>query len=393
MTSRTRVLFAIFANPAAYPPVERAARLLRDADASVRVLGTVGDATDAFDPRRDPELDVRVRGRGQGRVAGKLGYAAFLLWALVHLARWRPHWVYASDLLATPLALIARYFGVRVLYHEHDLPDDRDATAFVRVLLAVRRRVVREADIVVTPNAERTGVLRAIRGARPSLTVWNCPVPSEVRSHMNVEAGGELRVIYQGSLSAARLPLTVIEAIAAARVPVALYIRAYETVGSRGYLDRVVERASSLGVASRVHRLPPCPRDKMLDFAATCDLGLALMPIDSEEPNERTMAGASNKAFEYLACEVPIVVSELPDWRALFVAPGVAFACDPRDPASIARVFELAAGDRSRARAMGSMGRARVETEWNYPAQFAPVLRALLVASDELHPDSRDAAC
>ena len=48
------------------------------------------------------------------------------------------------------------------------------------------------------------------------------------------------------------------------------------------------------------------------------------------------MAGASNKPFDYMAAGLALLVSDQPDWRAMFVEPGYARACDPTDPSSIA---------------------------------------------------------
>jgi glycosyltransferase involved in cell wall biosynthesis len=89
------------------------------------------------------------------------------------------------------------------------------------------------------------------------------------------------------------------------------------------------------------------------------------------------MSGASNKAFDYLACGLPVLVSDLPDWRRMYVDTGVGLACDPDDPASIAAALQWFLDHPDKVRAMGERGRQRVLAEWNYEAQFAPVLSRL----------------
>ena len=49
----------------------------------------------------------------------------------------------------------------------------------------------------------------------------------------------------------------------------------------------------------------------------------------------------------------------------------------PEDAASIAAAVRELCADPARARQMGESGRARVLAEWNYEAQFAPVLSVL----------------
>ena len=59
------------------------------------------------------------------------------------------------------------------------------------------------------------------------------------------------------------------------------------------------------------------------------------MPRSTENINLRHMVGASNKAFDYMACGLPLLVTDLPEWVTAFVEPGYARACNPDDPDSI----------------------------------------------------------
>jgi glycosyltransferase involved in cell wall biosynthesis len=99
--------------------------------------------------------------------------------------------------------------------------------------------------------------------------------------------------------------------------------------------------------------------------------------LTTEEFNEQTMAGASNKPFEYLACAKPIVIPDRPEWRELFEAAGVAVVCDPAEPASIAAAIQRLLGDPDTMRRMGQLGRRRVLEGWNYEHVFEPVLRLI----------------
>ena len=53
--------------------------------------------------------------------------------------------------------------------------------------------------------------------------------------------------------------------------------------------------------------------------AARAHVGLALMPLNSNDLNMRHMTGASNKPFDYMAAGLALLVSDLPDWRQMFV--------------------------------------------------------------------------
>jgi spore maturation protein CgeB len=92
------------------------------------------------------------------------------------------------------------------------------------------------------------------------------------------------------------------------------------------------------------------------------------------------MTGASNKPFDYLACGLPLLVSDRPDWRALFVdgAGGpLGRACDPGSAESLAAQLRWLHEHPEERRQMAARGRARILADWNYEAQFAKVADVL----------------
>jgi spore maturation protein CgeB len=101
------------------------------------------------------------------------------------------------------------------------------------------------------------------------------------------------------------------------------------------------------------------------------------MPMTTDDINMRAMTGASNKAFDYLACGLALLVSDLADWRSFFVDPGYALACNPNNATSIVEALGKYVSDPHSLRAMGERGRRRIAAEWNYETQFGPVYEAM----------------
>jgi spore maturation protein CgeB len=118
-------------------------------------------------------------------------------------------------------------------------------------------------------------------------------------------------------------------------------------------------------------------RAELLALARACEVGLALMPMASPDVNEQTMAGASNKPFDYMACGLGLIVSDLPDWRALFVESGFARACDPGDAASLGAAIRWYLEHPQERAAQGRQAQEQITREWNYETQFAPVMQRL----------------
>ena len=382
-----RVLYVQYTNPGAYPPLVRGSQLLAESGAEVVMLGVQVTGLEALNVAGGPGIEVRLMPSARGGWRLKAHYARYAAWVGREGAGWRPDWIYASDLLSAPVALmLASVTSANVVYHEHDTPSRAHDSWTIRRCLAARRRLVRQAAIVVAPNADRAERLsREVGGGRPVYTVWNCPrKPATPRSTAASDDGAPrawsapdaaLRVIFRGSINAERFPPSILEAMARSAAPITLDIVGYETAGSRGYLAKVLQRANELGIAARVRAWGPMGETESGPLCARSHIGLALMPMQSADENMRHMVGASNKVFEYFACGVTPLVSDLPDWRRALVDPGFALACDSGDPESLRRALEWAVHHPHERRAMAERGGARLYDDWNYEAQFAPVLR------------------
>jgi len=379
LPGQSRILYIQYTNPASYPPLEHSSRILADAGWQVEFLGThaLGAAALRFPPH--PNIHVRYLNFCSAGWRQKLHYIYYCLWVLGRIAIFRPRWVYASDPLACPGALALCFLPrLRVLYHEHDSPSEPPTGGVQRLLGWTRKQLARRAECCVLPNETRLERFKVETGTRRmALCVWNCPSSREI-APVREAANGSFWLLYHGSIVPDRLPLAVVNALADLPDCVKLRLIGYETAGSPGYVGQIQERARELGVDRRLEIIGTLPcRLEVLEWCRRCDAGLALMPQRTDDVNQHTMTGASNKAFDYLASGLPLVVSDLPDWRAAYVEPGYALACDPQDPASIVRAVRRFLDDSALARSMGENGRQRVSSSWNYENQFAKVYAQL----------------
>lgn len=378
----SRVMYVQYTDPAAYPPLEHSAWMLAAAGCDVLLLGT-RRAGEPLVFQQGDRVRVALMPFQPGGWRQKVHYAQFATWVAGRAREWRPDWVYVSDPLACPAALALRQLlDARFVYHEHDCPsaDAGPQSAFMKVVLQARRVMASRADLCVLPNEERARWFTEETGrTQDVVTVWNCPMRREVAAERAAPAASGLKVLYHGSIVPARMPATVLHALAKVPDAVSLVVAGYETAGHPGYVESLRREAVALGIDHRVSFAGTVPtRDALMTHCRTCDLGLALMPASSADVNERAMVGASNKAFDYLACGLALLVSDLPAWRETFADAGFGRVCDPESPESLAaalRWFLEHPGERI---AMGERGRQRVTADWNYDHQFAPVLARMV---------------
>ena len=378
-----RILFIQYTNPAIYPPLEHSSRILANSGWQVLFLGTGSQGADSLRFKPHERIEVRQMPFCPAGWRQKLHYARFVLWALWWVLRWKPEWTYASDLLSCPAAALSSFLpGVQVIYHEHDSPATSKRSIFLKISFAARRRLAHRAKICVLPNQRRadhfvTDVNKSVNnGRRSPLVVWNCPSVEEVTPPRPAHDGGDLWVLYHGSIVPARLPVSVLEALARLPERVKLRLIGYETI--QGYVNILLEKSGQLGLGRRVEYLGAAPeREALLSWCRKCDVGLALMPKESDDLNEQAMAGASNKPFEYLSCGLALLVSDLPDWRTIYVETRYGLTCDPGDSESIATALRWFLNHPYKMRAMGERGRRKIATDWNYEMKFSPVLERM----------------
>lgn len=376
-----RILFIQYTNPAIYPPLEHSSHIFANKGWQALFLGTGSLTADSLRFKPHDRIEVRQMPYAQPGWRLKLHYARFLLWALWWTLRWKPDWVYASDLLSCPVAMLLSLVpGVRVIYHEHDSPVSSRTGVFQKISFAARHSLARRAKICVLPNqgrAERfiSELNKPVsNGHQSPFAVWNCPSVEEVTPPRSAHDGGDLWVLYHGSIGPLHMPFSVLEALATLPERVKLRVIGYETIGHLGYVNELRETSRRLGVSDRVEILGPLKRSELLSWCRKCDIGLALMPKESKDVNYQYMAGASNKAFDYLSCGLAVLVSDLPDWRALYVETGFGLTCNPDDPENIADALRWFLAHPAEMRSMGERGRRKIATEWNYEAKFHPVL-------------------
>jgi glycosyltransferase involved in cell wall biosynthesis len=374
-----KILYIQYTNPAGYPPLQHSSRILADAGWQVLFLGTGAYGANAL--RFPPHANITVR-QIPFCPAGwrqKVHYLRYALWVLFWTICWRPQWIYASDLLSSPVAVATSYLpGVRLIYHEHDSPGGAQGSRFQRLCMKARSLVARRAAACILPNQGRLERFTTETGLTANLLcVWNCPSRLEVLPSKNRTPANGLRLVYHGSIVPDRLPTTILHAMVRLPATVTLRIIGYETVGHRGYIGWLLSEADRLGIADRVQTLGPVPRRKLFGVSDG-DVGLALMPTRSDDINFQYMTGASNKPFDYLACGMALLVSDLAEWRELYVTPGYARACDPANIESIAAALRWFLENPDQRHEMGERGRRRILADWNYESQFLPVIDGII---------------
>lgn len=366
-----KVLYVQYADPRVYPPAERGAALFRERGYDVAFLGVAatGQAAGLSEGQRN---DTELVAHRIGGIKAALSYLKFWWRALSRTHKEKIDIVYCSDPMSYPAGLLVSLLTKALtIMHEHDSPVSGKG-AIPTFLRWARRAFARRADERVFPQAERAAKLETETGVSIRV-VHNCPSLAETQARVQLQDGSSLTFWHHGSLGPTRFPPAIIEAMAHLPANVRLEIAGYETESTIGFMDRLLTRAAELGLGDRVVYHGPMPREALFEKARQADVGIVLLARDFGEP----MVGASVKPFDYLACGLPLLVNDTPEWTGFYAERGVALACDPDDPEAIGRAMLRFRDDATLRREMAERGHDLIRNEWNYEAQFGPLIYAL----------------
>lgn len=379
-----RVLYVQYTNPGGYPPLQHSAQILIHHGWEVEFCGLQGPEGTLMELPSHPRISVRRMPFCRPGFKQKLHYLAFISWTLWRAMRFRPDWLYCSDSYSCAPGLLIQWLtGRPVVYHEHDTPcpppgfKDR---LFARFIARDRLILGRTASVVVLPNQQRLTAFVSSVGPRGRIfCVWNCPTLDEVPAAPPLRPPTlPLTVLYHGSIVPDRFPVTTLEALAECGRDIRLRLIGYETRGAEGYTKVLAAEAERLGIAGRFEYLGTLSqRSDLMQRCAECDVGLSLLRIHDGDINMQHMAGASNKPFDYLSQGLALVVPDDAAWKRFYVDSGCAMSCEPGNAAALASLLAWMDDHRDEVREMGRKGRHLVRSEWNYEAQFQPVLELM----------------
>ena len=188
---------------------------------------------------------------------------------------------------------------------------------------------------------------------------------------------GRFVLYYHGSINPELLPFEAAEAASLFGERVVLRIVGYPTQSGDTLMRQILAKFGSAAQGGLIDYVGQISRDALLDLAATADIGLALITTRSTNINLAEVVGASNKAFDYMAAGLPLIVPDIPAWRSMYVDPGHALAANPVDSESIAAAISQLISHPERSRRMGQANQRKISQDWNYDTQFRPVIEML----------------
>jgi glycosyltransferase involved in cell wall biosynthesis len=307
-----------------------------------------------------------------------LEYAAALFWQTV--LAWRIFLTTGFDaiqacnppdsiwIVAWPFRAL---FGRKFVFDHHDPFAELFAVKFPRrallhrLTLLFERRSIRDADLVITTSEalRQIAVARAGKPAQSVHLVRSCPDSGAMRRGAPDPAlrrGAARLVVYIGIMGAQDGVDILLRAAAEAIHGQGRSDLHFLLVGDGPEYARLQALAQELAIAEQVTFTGFLRGDALLSALSSADIGACPDPWNSFN-DKLTM----NKVLEYMAMELPSVMFDLTEGRAI-AGEAAVYAGRTNDPRDFARVMLELLDDPERRRRMGAIGRERVATLFDW---------------------------
>ncbi len=221
---------------------------------------------------------------------------------------------HAHDEAALPACYIAAQVCRKpLIFDAHELPLTETSIRW-RWLLALFKHILaaivpRCAGVIAVSPPLAREINRLYRGPEVSL-IRNVPafrsVPKTDRLRQSLGLSSATRIaLYQGGVQHNRGLDTLVRAASLLEPDIVIVIMGQDMDTTKAELEALI---ASEGVADRVKIIPPVPYEELLDWTASADIGLHVLPPDSSLSIRWCL---TNKLFEYLMAGLPVLSSSL----------------------------------------------------------------------------------
>ena len=261
------------------------------------------------------------------------------------------------------VGLLLSLLGKKVVYDSHEnVSKQIESKSYIkpkifRILVSKSYRIIERICIaffssVISVTPEIVSFLSKKKG----LLVRNFPIISLIdEAKANTPKEGKKVVFYAGGLSKIRGIEEACWAVHNSKMDIELQLA--------GSWESEQYKRSCLGVdKNKVKYLGFFPMEDIYPMMKVADIGLATL-----YPEKNYLNSYPIKAFEYMACQLPIIMSNFPYWEEAFST--YASFVDPCSPTDIQNQLEFLLSNPAVAKKMGENGRKAVLEKYSWEAE------------------------
>lgn len=262
------------------------------------------------------------------------------------------------------VGIILKLLGKKVVYDVHE-----DYPKQILYKGWIKKGYVRKAVAFITSMIERTGVFlfNGIAAATPDIAkkfnptktvlLRNLPVLGLINDAKRLEMQKERPIIiYAGGLGRIRGIKEIIQAMSFVENKAKLWLL------GKWESEEFKKECEGLKGWKYTEYLGFVPLGKVYEYMKAADVGISIL-----HPAKNYITSLPIKAFEYMACSLPTVMSNFPYWQEIFGE--CALFADPYNPKDIADKILYLLDNPEKAEQLGDKGKQLTKEKYNWETE------------------------
>jgi len=274
-----------------------------------------------------------------------------------------------------PIGLTLKLFDKKVIYDIHELVyfqiEDKYWLKFRIVkrliqwtyLLFEKLSIKFFDQLILAEDGYKSYFIQRYKNFKRYTMIRNFPIVSLIESAKPLNDGMKQNpiVIYAGGLSRTRGIKEIVQAMEFIRDRAELWLL------GKWENEKFEKECESLKGWKYTKYLGLKPLEEVYSYTKVADMGISIL-----YPVKNYVTSLPVKAFEYMACSLPMIMSNFPYWKEIFGE--CALFANPYDPKDIAEKILYLLDNPDKAKKLGSEGRKLIEEKYIWEAEQKKLL-------------------
>ncbi|WP_207644734.1 glycosyltransferase [Caloranaerobacter ferrireducens] len=244
---------------------------------------------------------------------------------------------HSNDLNTLPQGYICKLIKKsKLIYDSHEVQTSR--TGYVgKQYYYLEKFLIKKIDKMIMTTDTRAEYTAKLYGIEKPEVVHNYPFYRVPQKH-SVDLYKLLDItkeepilLYQGGIQQGRGLEKIVEAIPKIKKGVIVFI------GDGKIKNEIIKLCEEIGVMDRVRFVPKVPVNELLNYTQNAYLGFQVL----QNICYNHYSTLSNKLFEYIMAEVPVVASSFPEIKKVVEGERVGVTIDPHESENIAKAVNF----------------------------------------------------
>ena len=265
---------------------------------------------------------------------GFLFYAEFNIRLFIFLLFTKKDLLFSNDLdTLLPNYIIGKLQNKKLVFDSHELfseiPELVNKQQVKNVWLYLEKTIIPKLKNVITVSDSIKNHYHNLYGISP-IVVRNIPKIKKIsQKNFEIDAKGKKVILYQGSVNIGRGIELMIDTMAL--LDEYLFI----VIGDGDILEQLKEKVSNLSLHNKVKFLGERTPEELKKLTPNATIGMSL----EEDLGLNYRYALPNKIFDYLHANVPVIIADLPEMRALIKRYQVGEILTERTPKTLAKTI------------------------------------------------------